>query len=467
MARQQLLRRTGRRPVHDDFQHPPEPVPALAGVKRIAQDRQPSDAGRRQFLARASQGVLYWATCRAMAMASGNAGGADGQPRRDGSAGMIEQNDTAASGGNTRLTLFLSGDVMTARGIDQILPHPGDPILHEHYVKSARNYVTIAERANGPIPTPVGFTYIWGAALEEFGHMKPDFRIVNLETAVTTSNDYWPGKGIHYRMHPGNIGCLTAAGIDCCALANNHILDWGYAGLAETLRTLQQAGIAATGAGPTLAEARAPAILSREDGKRVLVFSFGLPSSGIELRWGATGARPGVRLLPDLSADSSGEVGRQVARHKQAGDIVIASIHWGGNWGYGVPGEAQRFAHELIDHCAVDAVHGHSSHHPKGIEVYNGRPIIYGCGDLLNDYEGIRGHSEYRPDLVLMYFPVFGDNGQLDRFTLTPMRIRHFRLQRASSDDTAWMAAMLDREGSRLGTRVVHGHDNRLQLEWH
>lgn len=379
---------------------------------------------------------------------------------------MTAKTGTSASGKSASLTLFLSGDVMTARGIDQILPHPGDPTLHEDYAKSARDYVTIAERANGSIPAPVGFAYIWGAALDEFRHTKPDFRIVNLETAITSSDDYWPGKGIHYRMHPGNIECLTAAGIDCCALANNHILDWGYSGLAETLRTLQQAGIAATGAGPTLEDARAPAILSREDGRRALVFSFGLSSSGIESRWAATGERPGVSLLPDLSADSSGEVGRQVARYKQAGDIVVASIHWGGNWGYGIPGQAQRFARELIDHCGVDAVHGHSSHHPKGIEVYKNRPIIYGCGDLLNDYEGIRSHSEYRPDLALMYFPVFSDNGQLERFTLTPMQIRHFRLQRPGSHDTDWLAAMLNREGSRLGTRVVRAHDSRLTVEW-
>jgi poly-gamma-glutamate synthesis protein (capsule biosynthesis protein) len=74
-------------------------------------------------------------------------------------------------------------------------------------------------------------------------------RIVNLETSITTSGDYWPGKEVHYRMNPRNIGSLTAAGIDCCALANNHVLDWGYEGLAETLATLDRAGIKHAGAG--------------------------------------------------------------------------------------------------------------------------------------------------------------------------------------------------------------------------
>jgi poly-gamma-glutamate synthesis protein (capsule biosynthesis protein) len=364
------------------------------------------------------------------------------------------------------LSLFLCGDVMTARGIDQVLPHPGDPVLHERYVTNAQDYVAIAERANGPILRPVEFTYIWGAALDELQHAKPDFRIINLETSITSSDDFWPGKGIHYRMHPRNIACLTAADIDCCVLANNHVLDWGYDGLEETLAVLERESIAAAGAGPTLAAARAPAILSRGDGRRVLVFSFGLPSSGIDSAWAATGERAGVNLLPDLSADSCRYVGRQVAGHKQPGDIVIASMHWGGNWGYEISQGEQRFARELVDHCGVDVVHGHSSHHPRGIEVYKNKPIIYGCGDLLNDYEGIRGHTEYRPDLALMYFPVFNGSAHLSGFTLTPMQIKRFRLQRPAADDIDWLAAVLDREGSRLGTRVVRERDARLTVKW-
>ena len=65
------------------------------------------------------------------------------------------------------LTLFLCGDVMTGRGIDQILPYPGNPTLYERYMKSARGYAELAEEANGPIPKPVNFSYIWGDAFAE------------------------------------------------------------------------------------------------------------------------------------------------------------------------------------------------------------------------------------------------------------------------------------------------------------
>src|SRR6516164_7910981 len=127
------------------------------------------------------------------------------------------------------IRLFLCGDVMTGRGIDQILPHPNAPALHEPSMLSARDYVRLAEAKNGPIARPVEFAYIWGDALAELERRHPDVRIINLETAITTSGAWIP-KGINYRMHPDNTPCLTAAGINCCVLANNHTLDYGTLG---------------------------------------------------------------------------------------------------------------------------------------------------------------------------------------------------------------------------------------------
>ena len=65
------------------------------------------------------------------------------------------------------LRLFLCGDVMTGRGIDQALPHPVNPVLYEPYVHDAREYFDPAEKANGPIPRPLIFDYIWGDAVQE------------------------------------------------------------------------------------------------------------------------------------------------------------------------------------------------------------------------------------------------------------------------------------------------------------
>jgi len=126
------------------------------------------------------------------------------------------------------MRLFLCGDVMTGRGIDQALSNPVNPVLYEPCVRDAREYVALAERAHGAISRPLSFDYIWVDALAELDHAQIDFRIVNLETAITSAETPWPNKGINYRMHPQNIGCLSAARIDACALANNHVLDWGY-----------------------------------------------------------------------------------------------------------------------------------------------------------------------------------------------------------------------------------------------
>jgi len=147
------------------------------------------------------------------------------------------------------LRLFLCGDVMTGRGIDQVLPHPLNPRLYEPYLSDARAYVELAENANGPIPRPVSFDYIWGEALPELRRAEVDLGIINLETAITTLETPWLGKEIHYRMHPRNVDCLSAAEINGCTLANNHVLDWGYEGLSQTLRTLDAVGVKHAGAG--------------------------------------------------------------------------------------------------------------------------------------------------------------------------------------------------------------------------
>ena len=225
--------------------------------------------------------------------------------------------------------MFLCGDVMTGRGIDQILPHPSPPAIYESYVRDARDYVKLAEKKHGPIPRQAESGYIWGDALNLLERMAPDARIINLETSITASDDYWKGKGINYRMHPRNISCLTVAGIDVAVLANNHVLDWGYAGLKETLQTLKMAGINSAGAGRSLAEATSPAVLDIAGKGRVLVFGVGSETSGIPDSWAATPGRPGVDLLPDLSDETVLSIQKRIRAVKHPGDVVVASIHWG------------------------------------------------------------------------------------------------------------------------------------------
>lgn len=364
------------------------------------------------------------------------------------------------------VTLFLCGDVMTGRGIDQVLPHPGNPRLHEEYMGNAGGYVELAEEANGPIPKPVSFSYIWGDSLAELERMKPDVRIINLETAVTRSDDA-EDKPVNYRMNPDNIPCITAANIDCCILANNHVLDWGYRGLDETLSTLQKAEIKTAGAGCHIGQARAPAVMTIPKKGRVLVFSYGSETSGIPSNWAATAAMPGVSMLPDFSFQTVHNLRAHVAGVKRVGDIAVVSIHWGGNWGYEVSRGEREFAHWLIDEASIDIVHGHSSHHVKGIEVYKEKLILYGCGDFLNDYEGISGHKAFRGDLALMYFvSTEPATGNLIGVKMIPLQIRNFRLNYVSANDASWLGNVLKREGKKFGTSVGQGAANVFALQW-
>ncbi len=352
------------------------------------------------------------------------------------------------------LTLFLGGDVMLGRGVDQILPHPGDPELRERGVGDARDYLRLAEHASGPIPRPASFSWPWGDALEVLDEAAPDARVINLETSVTRSAEFMPGKAVHYRMSPGNLPCLVAARPDVCALANNHVLDLGRAGLRQTLDALAGAGLRAAGAGRDVTQAGEPAVVPVPGCGRVVVFSCGAASSGIPADWAATPSRSGVDFLPSL-ADAAGDglIGR-VREVKRPGDVVVVSIHWGSNWGYGVGDDQVRFGRRLID-GGVDLIHGHSSHHPRPVEVYHGRLILHGCGDLIDDYEGIGGYEQFRDDLRLLYFAsVAPDTGRLAALRMVPMQVSRMRLRHASATDSAWLGSVIDTISSPFGCRV-------------
>jgi len=362
------------------------------------------------------------------------------------------------------IRLFLAGDVMTGRGIDQILPNPCDPQIYENHLGSALDYVALAERAHGAIQKPATFDYIWGGALEELSRRKPHAGIVNLETAVTKSGKAEP-KGINYRMNPANVPVLTAAGIDCCVLSNNHVLDWGEAGLLDTLAAVKGAGILTAGAGCNLLEASRPAIIEAGRFSRVLVFGLGLESSGIPAHWAAGPDRAGVKLLPNLSHETAQMLASEVLPQRQPGDIIVFSIHWGSNWGYKITAAQEAFAHTVIDLGACDIVHGHSSHHVRPIEMYRQKLILYGCGDFINDYEGIPGYEEYRGDLAPMYLPELDEaNGTLSALTIVLFRMRRFRLSRAFLSDVRWFQSTMNSFAQEPAVRLLLNRDASLSL---
>jgi poly-gamma-glutamate synthesis protein (capsule biosynthesis protein) len=255
------------------------------------------------------------------------------------------------------------------------------------------------------------------------------------------------------------------------------VLDWGHEGLSETLRTLDAAQIAHAGAGNDAEGAAAPAtpnVFARPDhfgiidlpGKgRVLLFSFGSTTSGIPGDWRATSISPGVNVLEDLSEATATRIATEMRKSQQPGDLLIASIHWGSNWGHEIPREQIAFAHRLIEE-GVALVHGHSSHHVKAIEVFKGRLILYGCGDFITDYEGISGYEDFRGDIAVMYLvDVDPKSGALISARLVPMHMQRFRLAHTSAEDAHWLCELLKELGKPFGTTCRPNKDNSLTLE--
>ncbi|HEU4542142.1 MAG TPA: CapA family protein [Jiangellaceae bacterium] len=362
------------------------------------------------------------------------------------------------------LGLFLCGDVMLGRGVDQILPQPGDPALREAYVRDARTYVELAEQVNGPIQYPVDYSWPWGDALPILDEFTPDARIVNLETSVTRSDDFALGKAVHYRMNPANLPCLSVARPDACVLANNHVLDFGRRGLAQTLDSLYGAQVTTVGAGRDLEQAQRHAVITVDGFTRFLVYAVGMATGGVPASWAATPDRSGVDFADTPSDVAADDLITRIQRIKQPGNIVVVSIHWGPNWGYAVSRAEVRFAHRLID-GGVDVVHGHSSHHPRPIEIYRGKLILYGCGDFIDDYEGITGYEEYRDDLRLIYLvSVQPGSGELASVMMVPLQARQLRLHHASTGDAVWMRTVLERVSHNFGTRIDLDSDGRLIL---
>lgn len=354
---------------------------------------------------------------------------------------------------------------MLARGVDMTQQFSCHPKLHEGSSLNANDYVRLAEGVNGPLP-PLdqrGELYIWGDAIEILEEKKPDLRIINLETSVTTAENFCRRKAIHYRMHPKNVNLLTGAKIDCCVLSNNHTADWGFGGLTETLETLNAAGVGYTGAGHNLAEAESPFVLEVAEKGRVLVVGVGDRSSGVPTTWAAKKDHCGVNVLP-VEETSVKKLKVLIRRHKRRNDIVILSIHWGDNWGFELDPGFREFAHDLIDSAGVDIVHGHSSHHVKAIEVYKKKLIMYGCGDFINDYEGIGGNEEHRGDLSLMYFvTVNPGTGNVSSVSMVPTTMKKLQVKRVTNEeDIDWLFNTMHRECKKYGTEIYRENDELI-----
>lgn len=336
--------------------------------------------------------------------------------------------------------LNFMGDVMLGRLIDQLCTTHVDCPSEARIVQSFLG--AHPELRSYSATTP------WGNTLSLL--RSADLRLINLETAVTTHATKWPNKVFNYRMHPKNLEILKVAGIDYVTLANNHTLDFSEQGLKDTVQAVRDVGIKFAGATDSTeaGDAGKPAVLDLQ-GHSIQVFA----ASDHPSDW----KRVQQFNYIDYSASTRSRLKEQIA---SAGPTSLRffSVHWGPNYSWQPAQEIRDLAHFLIDECEVDIIHGHSSHHIQGVEIYKGKPIIYGCGDFVDDYALT---PEYRNDISAVWQIIVieeSGNSRLRpvRLEIFPSRIKYFQAFLLDSRDTDhdWAREKLTALSREFGTRM-------------
>jgi poly-gamma-glutamate capsule biosynthesis protein CapA/YwtB (metallophosphatase superfamily) len=222
---------------------------------------------------------------------------------------------------------------------------------------------------------------------------KADVAIGHLEVPHTLRGVELTGDVPAPAADPDNLTALKEAGIDMLSLAGNHISDCGPEGITDTISTLDALGIAHSGAGMTLAEARVPAFVTR-NGRMIALLSYN--TVGPENGWaGETQAgcawlrietadggsiNPNARL--ERLAPSVAEMLREdIAHTRTKADLIIVSLHKGIVHTPATLAPYERaLCHTAVD-AGADVVVGHHAHIVKGIETYLGKPIFHGLGN--------------------------------------------------------------------------------------
>jgi poly-gamma-glutamate synthesis protein (capsule biosynthesis protein) len=206
---------------------------------------------------------------------------------------------------------------------------------------------------------------------------KSDLNVVDLESPLVLTGKTIHKTGPHLKAHPDSVKALNYANIGLVAMANNHIMDYGEAGLLETLSHCKEAGIAAVGVGINLAEARKP-FSTEIKGKRIAILNV------TENEWSNThGEEAGANPLDVIKNFYD------IQQAKAIHDFVIVIFH-GGNEHYELPSpRLKELFHFFVD-AGASAVIGHHTHVASGYEVYKEAPLFYSLGNFCFDWPGLR-----------------------------------------------------------------------------
>lgn len=274
-----------------------------------------------------------------------------------------------------------------------------------------------------------------------------DLVLCNLECCISARGRPAPGRVFHFRAPPEAVDVLTALGVDCVTLANNHALDFGPEALLDTLAHLEGAGIAWVGAGPDVEAARRPVMLQARGFRLAVVGVTDHPRE-----YAAGPARPGVAHADLWRPPAPDWLRETIASAEAAADAVLVTPHWGPNMEAAPAPHVRRAAAELVAWGAT-VVAGHSAHVFHGVQ---GR-VLYDLGDFLDDY---RTDRELRNDLGLLWLLDLDRDGPR-RLEAIPLKLDYCHTRIAAGADARWIRQRFRQACAALGTAVTE-EDGRL-----
>lgn len=286
---------------------------------------------------------------------------------------------------------------------------------------------------------------MWGNTLSMITDV--DCFVVNLETSVTDVQTPWPNKAFNFKLSPRYAwNALKPAQIGLVSLANNHIMDFQTAGMYETMHVLNDILIPFTGVGSTLAQARQPTIVTMSNGIRLAMLS----AADHPPEWAGTFTRPGFRYIDLQNKQTWTTLFADIERLRTKVDLIIFSIHYGPNWVDRIDPNAIELFHAAIDH-GVNIVHGHSAHHVLPVEFYRQGIIMYGCGDLIDDYAV---NQTYRNDLGCLF--------EIDTTKMTEIIIHPTRITIAQRNSKLWPQVNLLSETDPDYDRIIENVNKQI-----
>jgi poly-gamma-glutamate synthesis protein (capsule biosynthesis protein) len=225
-----------------------------------------------------------------------------------------------------------------------------------------------------------------------------------------------------FRAEPADAGILADAGFDVVSTANNHTLNLGAAGAAETPEHLEAAGVRAAGAGATEEDAHEPEILEA-NGVKVAFLCYTVWTNGRKHQ-GKGGA---VAYINDRKVKQEVPPLIKKVREDHAPDFVVVSLHWGFEYEDSARNDQKRAARAMID-AGADLVLGHHAHVLQEVERYKGGVIAYSLGNFLFDNPKL---AQRQTIILEATLEGKGDDRTVD-VTLHPVIIERSKKQRSN-----------------------------------